>query len=245
MKNQVQRAAAFDNFDPDGFDNANVISDTFDPDNIEGATNGSATTIREARVGSKMQVSLSITNSTLVEIQTELFSALDSWVTRLKPELVVGAYAMIPALSLEGIAALIAAPTGGGVVGFNAAGNLEVRAGVGAAKLIVGCSNYPYNSLHESTKTLPFYTSSIRMTVSTDPQIDQDVIHFTRTFGGAKRENRISPRAYFRPDQQQNKIIDIPAPFTIDSESGLSINTLPGEQLRLAMFIQRWGKPNV
>lgn len=245
MNRTINKAANFDNFDPDNFGD-DVISDLYDPDYATGqAQSGAATAVRNARPGKKMQINITVTNATASTITTELFSAFDSWATRLKPELVVGAYAMIPATSLEGIAALIAAPTGGGVVGFNSAGNLEVRAGAGAPKLTIGCGEYPYNSLFESTKSLPFYVSYTRYTVSTDNQIDNNISHFTRTFAGGVKSNPVSPRAYFKPNQYQNKTIDILAPFTIDGECGLSIPTLAGEQLRLALFIQRWAKNDV
>jgi hypothetical protein len=245
FKNKINQAA-FDNFDPDNFDNQNVQSDLYDPDYLDGASNqGGTTKVRVARPGVKLQLNVSVTNATASTIKAEIFSALDSWTTRLKAELVVAAYAMIPALSLEGIAALVANPTGGGVVGFNAAGDLECRAGVGAPKLTIGCGEYPYVSLFESTKTYPFYNSYLRYTVSTDAQIDNNITHFTKTFGGGLKENRISPRAFFKPNQFQNKTIDVVAPFTIDGESGLSIPTLAGESLRLAFFIQRWGQNNL
>lgn len=235
-------AASFDNFDPDNFGD-DVVSDLYDPDYATGqAAQPGATKVAVARPGKKLQINLAITNSTASTINTELFSAFDSWTTRLKSELVVGAYLMKPALSLEGIAALVAAPTGGGVVGFNQSGNLEVRGGVGDPKLTIACGEYPYVSLFESTKTLPFFVSYLRYTVSTDNQIDNNITHFTRTFGGGVKENVISPRAYFKPNQFQNKTIDILAPFSIDGESGLSIPTLAGESLRLAFFIQRWAK---
>lgn len=246
MNNKINRAADFDTFDPDNFDAGNTLSDMYDPDFIDGASTGNAgTKTVNARPGVKLQINLSITNSTAQTLKVELFSALDSITTRLKPELAVGAYAMIPATSLEGLAALIAAPTGGGVAGFNAAGNLEIRGGAGDPKCIVGCGEYPYHSLFESSKTAPFYNSYTRYTVSTDAQIDNTITHFTKTFGGGIKENQISPRSFFKPNQYQNKTIDIYAAFVIDGESGLSIPVLAGEQLRLAFFVQRWVKASV
>lgn len=237
--------AAFDNFDPDNFETDEVVSDMYDPDYASGQGNGAATATKQARPGRKMQLNISITNATASTITTELFSALDSCTTRLKPEYATGAYAMVPALSLEGLAALIAAPTGGGVVGFNQSGSLVVRGGAGNPVLTVGCGEYPYNSLFESTKVLPFFVSYIRYTVSTDAQIDNNITHFARTFAGGVTENTISPRAYFKPNQFQNKTIDILAPFVIDGEKGLKINVLAGESLRLAFFIERWTRNTI
>lgn len=236
---------SFDNFDPDNFGD-DVVSDLYDPDYATGApAQAGATKIQQARPGKKLQINLTITNSTASTISTELFSAFDSWTTRRKTELATGNYEMHPALSLEGIAALVAAPTGGRVVGFNQAGNLEVRGDAADPKLTIACGEYPYVSLFESTKILPFFVSYLRYTVSTDNQIDQNITHFVRTFGGGVKENVISPRAYFKPNQFQNKTIDILAPFSIDGESGLSIPTLAGESLRMAFFIQRWAKNNL
>ena len=244
--NRKVNDAAFDNYDPDNF-GGDVTSDLYDPDFATGDGGGSqsATAVKTARPGRKLQINISVTNATAQKIHAELFSAFDSWASRLKPELVVAAYLMIPATSLEGLAALIAAPTGGGVVGYNSAGNLEVRAGAGAAKLTIGCGEYPYNALVESTKNLPFFVSYTRYTVTTDLQIDENIQHFTRSFGGGINSNVISPRAYFKPNQFQNKTIDIIAPYNIDGESGLSIPVLAGESIRLALFIQRWTKNNI
>lgn len=242
MNNKIN-SAAFDNFDPDNFDNEGVVSDLYDPDNATGeGGQQAATKLRTARPGRKLQINLSITNATASTITTELFSAFDSWTTRLKAELVTGNYLMKPALSFEGLAALIAAPTGGNCVGFNQTGNLEVRGNAGDPKLTIGCGEYPYNSLFDSTKVLPFYVSYMRYTVSTDGQIDNNINWFTRTFGGGVKSNPISPRAFFKPNQFQNKTIDILAPFTIDGESGLSIPVVAGESIRIALFIQRWAK---
>lgn len=246
FKNKVNQAA-FDTFDPDNWDGGDTQSDMYDPDNAtgDGGDAGAATKTRVARPGRKLQLNVTITNATASKISTELFSALDSWTTRQKAELMIGNYDMIPANSLEGIAALVANPTGGKVVGFNKAGNLECRGAVGDPKLTIGCGEYPYISLFESTKVLPFYVAYMRYTVSTDNQIDENIFNFTRTFGGGVRSNPISPRAYFKPNQYQNKTIDILAGFVVDGESGLSIPTLAGESIRIAFFIQRWAKPNM
>lgn len=241
-------AAAFDNFDPDNFNTDEVQSDLYDPDMATGVAQAAAqgaTKVNTARPGRKLQINISITNATASNIQTELFSAFDSWTTRLKPELVVGNYSMKPWTSFEGLAALIAAPTGGNCVGFNQAGNLEVRGNAGDPKLTIGCGEYPYVSLFESSKTYPWYTAYIRYTVSTDAQIDENITWFTRTYGGGRKSNDVSPRAYFKPNQFQNKTIDVLAPFSVDGESGISINVLAGESLRIAFFIQRYAKSNM
>lgn len=244
MYDQVNKASKFDTFDPDNFEG--VQSDLYDPDYATGAGAGAATSVREARVGQKLQLNVTVQNATALTQTAELFSAFDSVATRLKPELVSGTYSLIPATSLEGLAAIVATPTGGGVVGYNQSGSLEYRAvAAGQPKLTIGCNEYPYNSLVDSTKSLPFFVSYVRYTVSTDAQIDQNITHFQRTFGGGRKENVISPRAFFKPNQYQNLTIDIYAPFSVDGEKGLHIPVLTGENLRLAFFIQRWGKNTI
>jgi hypothetical protein len=237
-------ASHFDNFDPDGFDD-DVQSDLYDPDNATGAapSASAATRVKSARPGQKLQLNISIANPTAKNLLVELFSALDSVTTRLKPEYVNAPYLMHPATSIEGISRIAAAS--GGIAGFNESGNLEIQGAAGDPKLQVGCGEYPYASLFESTKQLPFNVAYLRYTVSTDDQIDNNIYHFARTFGGGVKENTISPRAYFKPNQFQGKTIDIIAPFTIDGEKGLRLQVNAGENLRLAFFIQRWTKNNV
>lgn len=244
MYKQLQKAAGYGEFDVDNFDPDNfaAYSDEFDPDNASGESAGSAaTSSRQATPGQKMQINLTITNATAQLITTELFSALDSITTRKKPELAIGNYSMIPLLTFEGLSQVALANT----AGFNQAGNLELRGNAGDPKLTVGCGEYPYSSLFESTKTLPFQISFIRLTVDTDNQIDNQITWFKRTFGGKTETNTVSPRAYFKPNQFQGKTIDILVELDIDSESGILYPVRPTESARFSLFIQRWYKPNV
>jgi hypothetical protein len=230
-------ASHFDNYDPDNY--GQVHSDMYDPENATGpaATNDSATRQRVARPGQKLQLNISVANPTAKRLLIELFSAFDAVTTRKKADHANAPYNFVPALSFEGLAL-----AGVGCVGYNQDGQLEVRGGALDPKAVVGCGEYPYNSLVESTKSLPFNVAYLRYTVTTDDQIDENITHFQRTFGGGIKENTISPRAYFKPNQFQSKTIDILAPFSIDGEKGLRIPVIAGENIRLALFIQRWAK---
>jgi hypothetical protein len=246
MYSQIKKASGFsendfDNFDPDNFD-ADVYSDMYDPDNATGATASTAATkVKTAQPGQKLQLNIVITNNAAVQLVAEMFSALDSVTTRKKAEYAVGNYLYIPKLSYEGLALT----TNFGTVGYSQDGLLHIKGGMGENDLTIGCGEYPYNSLVESTKTLPMKVSFIRYTVATDAQISNNITWFKRTFGGKTETNTISPRAYFKPNQFQNKTIDILAGFTIDSESGLTIPINAAESVTLALFVQRWGKPQV
>lgn len=246
MYRELKKAAGFsendfDNFDPDNFD-ADVYSDQYDPDNATGAQSAEAATkVKVANPGQKLQLNVVVTNSAAVQLTAEIFSALDSVVTRKKAEYATGNYLYIPKLSYEGLALT----TNYGTVGFTQDGFLHVKGGMGESDMTIGCGEYPYNSLLESTKTLPLKVSFLRYTVTTDAQISNNITWFKRTFGGKTETNTISPRAYFKPNQFQNKTIDILAGFTIDSESGLTIPTNAAETITLALFVQRWAKPQV
>jgi hypothetical protein len=229
-------ASHFDNYDPDNF-GSGVSSDLYDPENATGDQAAAATAQRQARPGQKLQLNISISNPTAKKLTVELFSAFDSITSRKKAEYANAPYNYVPSLSFEGLAL-----AGVGCAGYNQDGNLEIRGGGADPKATVGCGEYPYNSLVESTKSLPFNVAYLRYTVDTDSQIDNNITHFTRTFGGGQKQNTISPRAYFKPNQFQAKTIDILAPFSIDGEKGLQIPVNAGENVRLAFFIQRWAK---
>lgn len=231
--------SAFDSYDPDFFEGA--YSDRYDPDFADGGAAGSAATAtQDARPGQKLQLNLTVNNPTASQIKTELFSPLYSITNVLKPELATGTYTMIPSLSNEGLATI-----GVGTAGFDQNGNLSINGTAIQPKLTVGCGEYPYISLFESLKVLPFKVAFLRYTVSTNAQISNQITWFQRTFGGGVKQNTINPRAYFKPNQFQNMTIDILAPFTLDGEKGLLIPVNAGEVLTLSLFVQRWSRNSI
>jgi hypothetical protein len=235
---------AFDSFDPDNFDVNSVESDRFDPDNASGhgVASQAATAVKNARAGQKLQLNIVLSNPTAKGLNFELFNALDSVTSRCKADLVTDAeFPMIPQLSLEGLAA-----AGLGVTGFDKNGNFVNTSNVGGnPKASISCNEYPYKSLFESTKVLPFNVAFLRFTSNTDAQIDNNIYHKTRTIGGGEKQNVISPRAYFKPNQFQSRTIDITAPFSISGEKGVQMLVNAGESVRLAFFIQRWTKSSI
>lgn len=234
--------SGFDSFDPDNFD-PTVARKVNNADNGSG---GAGYTTTAAKPGQKMQVNLTLTNATLVEQTVELFSFLDSWVRRRKTEYIPTgdptAYLMYPMLSYEGLLRIVAGT--GGVVGFNSSGDLIVRGDdsgmVDDPIVTVGCSEIAYASFFEASGITPFEVAYLRQTVTTDAQINKNITWFKKSFSGGIKENTISPRAYFRPNQYQPKTIDITVSFTIGIDSGLRMNLLAGETVQFAMFIQFW-----
>lgn len=228
--------SAFNGFDPE--------LNAYDPSAVNkfnGATgNGDAGTYTsDAKPGNKMQVNLTLGNPTATNLTFELFSYLDSQVRVTKAAYATGAFKYIPLLSFEGIAALVADT--GGLVGFNATGDLEIwGANTAAPKGKISCDEISYASFFEASAVQAFQVAYIRYTCQTDNQIDKTITYFQKTFSGGVYENPVSPRAYFKPNQFQSKTIDITVSFSIGIDKGIRTLILAGESVRLALFIQSW-----
>lgn len=227
------------NYDPDMDNFTDVQMDGYDPDYADGS-GGGTTNVQSSRPGQKMQINLTLSNATAVKQKLELFSAFNSWADIYKSEYVNGAHTCLPALSTEGLATI-----GVGTIGYDKNGDLHNYGAALAPSVIIGCGEYPYKSLVESTKTLPFRVTFLRIAVQTQAQLNNQIIHFTRTFGGGYKQNQINVRAYKKPTQFQNLEVDTKAPFVIDGEKGLVYSLEIGEIVQLGMFINRWAKPSV
>ncbi len=227
------------NYDPDYF-GADTQMDGYDPDYAGETQPGSATKQEASRPGQKMQINITINNATAAKQKVELFSPLFSWTNVLKPEYAVGAYTAIPWSSTQGLGTI-----GIGTVGFDQNGDLKKYGAAGNPTVTVGCGEYPYVSLFESIKALPFRCTFMRVAVLTANQLNNQIIHFTRTFSGGYKQNQINVRAYKSPYQQQNLEVDTKAPFDVTPESGLQYDLEIGETVQLGMFINRWTRPTI
>ena len=203
------------------------------------ATGSAGNTVAAAQ-GQKMQTNVSINNLSASNLKLELFNWLTSFVRVLNPVYAQGHYLMIPLLTFEGLAATIAGT--GGTVGFSDNGNLLIHGLDTVPDPIptIGCQEVAYSSFFEASSISPFQVAYFRYTVKTDAQIDNIITWFQRTFSGGLTQNVISPRAYFKPTQFQDFVIDITVSFTIGIDSGffLVVNTL--ENVRFSMFIEMW-----
>lgn len=236
--------SSFDSFggnsyDPD-MDNFEDVQNGYDPDYAGEAAPGAATRNEVSRPGQKMQINLTISNPTAVKQKVEIFSAFFSWADIFKPEFVTGAYTAIPSLSTQGLATI-----GVGTVGWDQSGDLHHYGAALAPSVVIGCGEYPYKSLLESTKTLPFRVTFLRIAVQTTAQLNNQIIHFTRTFSGGFKQNQINVRSYKKPTQFQNLEVDTKTPFVIDGEKGLVYSLEIGEIVQIGMFINRWSRPQV
>lgn len=234
-----KQGAAFDTFDPS-------LGNHFDPSvgNKNNATGDStpASTVTSAKVGQKMQFNITLNNPSAVPLTFELFNYLNSYTRILNSTYVQGTYKYIPLYTFEGILALTAAANHGGVVGFDQAGNLEIRGDTAAAELsgTIGCSEIGYSGLFEASGITPFAVSFIRFTSQTSPQINQPLIWFRKTYSGGEEINNVSPKAYFKPTQFQNFIIDITVSMDFGIDKGLRTKVLAGETVELSFFVYMW-----
>lgn len=230
--------AAFDNFDPS-------LVNSFDPalsgkyNNANGA-GGAATALVAAAPGQKMQFNVTLNNPSAVSLWFELFCYIDSFIDRQKTEYITGNYTYIPLLSLDGLTAH--AGTHGGIVGFDKTGTLQIQGdpSVPQAAGTIGCGQISYQGLQKASAITPFSISYIRYTCVTDPQIDQDIVYFTKSYSGGITQNPVTPRAYFQPTQFQNFTLDLTVEMGIDIQSGIKTQLLAGENVRLAFFVTVW-----
>lgn len=224
-------------FDPDHFDPS--MRGGFN--NADGTAGSAATTTVAAKPGQKMQVNVSMRNNAAVNLTFELFNWMNSFTKILNPNYVNGHWAYIPVLSYEGLA-LAVASAGDGTVGFNAAGSVEIRGnhGVPDGSGIIACSTNPYSAFFEASSIIPFNVAFVRMTFTTDAQIDNEMVWFQKTFAGALSQNKVSPRSYFKPNQFQSLIVDVTAGWPVGIDSGINILVNAGENLRYALFINYW-----
>lgn len=234
----------FNNKSRNEFDPSMTSGSHWDPsvagrfNNADGGSSGSA--VVQAAQGQKMQTNIALNNIALVNITMELFNWLTSFTRVLNPAYATGVYAMIPLLTYEGLAATIAGT--GGTVGFQDNGNLAMHGNDALPSAIptIGCQEVAYASFFEASSISPFQVAYFRYTVKTDAQIDNTIKWFQKTFSGGIQQNVISPRAYFKPTQFQDLVIDITVAFTIGLDSGLfvTVNTL--ENVRFSLFIEMW-----
>lgn len=124
--------------------------------------------------------------------------------------------------------------------------------GTNTEQLVVSCRQLPYRALLNSSSVAPFLVSKMRLSVPDTTngklQINQDFTHVTNTFLGATKENPISPRAFFNPNQFQTNIVDIKAAYAIDAERGLKYqvtNCLASttEVHTVTLFVPAFEKP--
>ena len=212
------------------YENFDSVAQDFDSETSNNFSGAPSKTPR------KDSFDLNFTNLSGEALTIELFAGLYSFLQRSRPELVTSATVlMIPQLSLQGLAA-----AGSGIVGLDRDGNLVLTGAAAAVALTVKCNQLSYGSLLEaSSKGIPFKIIAVRMTVQTDAQIDNEIVHFTKSFLGSSSRNSVNPRTSFRPDQFQGKIVDVPLGINIDGQKGIEYKINANETVKWNVIIER------
>lgn len=184
----------------------------------------------------KASFDLTMVNSGAEALTIELFNDLKKFTENYNAAIVTSATALYkPMLSSTGLQA-----AGVGVVGYDNLGRLVATGTVAYTPVItVDCPQYTYRALQSSTSLRPFRIVGIRMTVTTDGQIDNEIVHFTQNFLGATTRNTITPRTFFNPQQFQTKIVDIQCNFPIDDQKGFYYKVNAGETVKWNVLIER------
>lgn len=186
----------------------------------------------------RSQITLTITNPVQQDMWVELFNYLNSFVKVFNSQLVNAAatgFGYFPLETREGIEALLQANAqtgtganapivaGTGYVGFDRNGDLVITGATNAiapVRISATGRNVNYRKLFEASGRGNLAIHGIRATFSQQNQIAQDLNYTSSSIVGGAKENSISPRAYFKPDQFQNLIVDIPVSSTINKHSG-------------------------
>jgi hypothetical protein len=135
----------------------------------------------------------------------------------------------------------VAASNANSLIYFNRAGALVYQA-VNGTTCVVQCRQRAYKGLFESSSRTPFIIEKVRLTVSNDAQIDNEIFVDYQSFLNKVETNSINPRTYFNPYQNQAKIIDIPLKTLIDLERGLRLTVNAAETINIALFISAYKK---
>jgi len=188
------------------------------------------------RTRQKASFDLIINNTGAEDLTIELFNELRSFIDNLNPSIVTSATATyVPMNSTDGQAL-----AGVGIVGLDKGGKLAVTGAVAYTPVLsVDCPQYTYGSLIKSSGRRPFRIVGIRMTVTTNNQIDNEIVHFTSNFLGASNRNVLSPRTFFNPQQFQTNIVDIQCNFPIDDQKGFYYKVNAGELVKWNVLIER------
>ncbi len=256
--------AAFQNYDGDSFD---PDMDTYDPDTYSPhkpqmgmvRTPQAGTQVRtsparrhEAQKTPDAQFDITITNNQGAPLNIELFNAQNTIAEFANNTSNNGLH---PALSARGITVRNSAGTGtesliAYAVGFdNGAGTGSlvtaywdengslIYTDVAGNTCVISCKQIPYRSLVKYSERGSFRINKMRMKFADSGQINQDIQWREKTFLGSTKSNTISVSSFFRPDQFQSLLIDIPTPIRIDAEKGLFYQMNSETNVLINMFI--------
>lgn len=113
----------------------------------------------------------------------------------------------------------------------------DYQVGADIGTVIISCKQIPYRSLVAYAERGAFRIKKMRMKFTTANQINNDISWQSKTFLGATQTNTVSVSSYFRPDQYQGLLVDVPVPLRIDAEKGLFYQINANEAVLINMFV--------
>ena len=217
----------FNDLDPSNFDPNNFAMDDFSQPAGKGQAVNSGTTM----------ITLKVVNAQAAPATAQFFGAgtgiaalvSDAAITALTP--LAG-----PPLAAAGNAA------NANRFYFDTNGDLVYQDAANAL-MRLSCTEIPYKQLLQGMLFGKFRVNRVRFTPTSDGQIDNKITFKEKTmFGKTGYEDSINPRQYFRPDQFQSKIIDIPYDWTFNQERTFSQVINAGETVTYALTITQVAK---
>jgi len=254
---------SFDTFDPEMYDPSGAVdSSYFDPEmyddedgydlpNGYGQQMPRQTTKRRIRQQPLAQIDIVLDNSAMTSgsvTTVELFNYLRSntIITNSAYSSTAGTFRASTFDNLQ----LRATPATGQILSdalliyWNAAGDLVysktegTTSAVGTVICKISFPQVPFRVLHEATRNNLLWIEKIRMSVTTDAQIDNPINIFKNTFLGGTKSNQIAPRSEFKPNQFQSKIVDVNVKTAIDAETGFSYKLNSQEKVTMSLFFR-------
>jgi hypothetical protein len=130
------------------------------------------------------------------------------------------------------------------VIYFDASGNLIIQSAAGTL-LTISCNEISYRTLVENLKFYQIRVKQMKMTITNDPQLDNQVNVTEKTFMGKNVRNSFIPRAYFKDAQFQSKQVTIPFgtdPLIINGEKSLYLTVNQGETMSFTFMLDGYIK---
>lgn len=104
------------------------------------------------------------------------------------------------------------------------------------ANIWVKCSQVPYKRLLADCKDLVLAIRMMKIQFASENQ-KKNALELTRvkSFGGSE-SNTLEPSEFFKPENQQSLVIDIPRDFYIDKATGIFFDLEPLEDMQITFF---------
>jgi hypothetical protein len=191
----------------------------------------------------QVDIRIAHSNSSGTALTIELFNNLRSVTKILNSSITTLNPATLDNLKANGATALLSLAD---MVYFDKNGDLIYNQTTTTVQNVrISGNQVSYRSLFDASGSTCFRVENLRLQVVNESQIDNQLTWFSNSWLGGVKQNVISPRAYFAPNQFQTKTVDIAAKFNLDYESGLWYKINAGEVATFNFFINEYDKPSL